>query len=70
MSERLHTWRYLCDTCRLSGYDMGIFGTPGTEWECWAGWEGKKPFMKVAINGEQEPHEVCPHFEPMSMRNE
>lgn len=64
MSERMHTWHYLCDTCRLSGFGMGIFGPPDTEWECWADWKGKKPFMKVAINGEQEPYEVCPHFAP------
>lgn len=64
-TERLYTWHYLCDTCRLSGFDMGIFGPPGTEWECWASWEdGENPFMKVSINGEQDPMEVCPHYKP------
>lgn len=63
MSERLHTWSYLCDTCRLSGYDMGIFGPPGTKWECWAD-NGVIPFMKKVTNGEQDPLEICPNYKP------
>lgn len=51
---------YLCDTCRLSGYDMGIYGPMSTEWECWADWEGEdKPYIKKVINGHQHPAKVC-----------
>lgn len=67
-NERMHTWSYLCDMCKLSGYDVGIFGPPSTEWECWADWtDGMAPFMKKAVNGEQDPWDVCPHYKPKAV---
>ena len=68
MSDEIHTWSYLCDTCRWDGYTEGIFGLPSTEWECWADWEDDRPFTKKAINGTQHPAKVCRNYRPKAVK--
>lgn len=64
MSERLHTWHYLCDTCKWADGDgaghFACFDYAPPEHDG----EASAPIAsKLAINGEQEPHELCLSWE-------
>lgn len=59
MSERLHTWRYLCDTCKhFEKWRPNCVGK-----KCLITDKSGIKFRRKAINDKQEPKDVCKWWE-------
>lgn len=64
MSERMCTWHYLCDTCKWADFDgAGRFACFEYAPPEYSGETAAPIAGKLAINGEQEPHELCLSWE-------
>lgn len=64
MSEKLYTRHYLCDTCKWADFDgAGRFACFEYAPPEYSGETAAPIAGKLAINGEQEPHELCLSWE-------